>query len=501
LVGLLQIFDTTTNNNFIMSAEQIAFFRSRYSEKETSPLAPENQPKSDFLITVLRWWARIKCCYRCFCGSRFRMALSILAMVIVVTLLRDASLLTKWMFSYKDTAQSAWQSYGLLHEPLWKWQSRKEYYASLHSIDHRLDDATIISLMDASQWFDTYGQVDFVCPTEQALSSSSSSSLLSTSSSSLSSPVKFYLCNPKSMAQHHRGCLIYTTGKPDHPHHRLEHALLQALSKPCEIHVFDPFFAIKEDVVIQVPHHRHQRRGIHKEEGEGEENGEYDQEVFMGNETGSSMTATTTSGKNMRGSRSTSSITIHPWGLTGSASSNHHKNNNNMTDVISSPPTSSQTPSLELKSLAETWQLLNHGQRTLDLLVLDCAGCEWDVYTELIEPSSSAAAIAAVSTTTTTSTTASSATTKATMTNQNQQQPSQPTHQQPGLPLQVLMQVHAVSPQGSGGISGNDYHSLLMHHMRQQHYVRFHRVPQVWNGQSGHAQAYSFLKLRPGFFT
>lgn len=362
-------------------------------------------------------------------------------------------------------------------------------------MDLVIDDPHI-PLMDASSWFEKYGKIDFVCPTEQAVNVGTTSTSTSSSSNNNDINNKWFLCNPQAMAQHHRGCLIYTTGRPDAPQHRFEHALLQALSaisKPCEIHVFDPF-ATGNEGVIHVPlMHGTNKKSIRRrnqDETTDQVGGENGDETVYGNET-----TTTYVGSSSRGNARMSTITVHPWGLTGAASSNHHQN------TTSDSKPSSESSKLELKTLSETWQLLNHDQRTLDLLVLDCAGCEWDVYTELIEPAA-----------TTTSTAAASGTLGAgkTTIKPNPMHPSSPSsdhsqqqqqRQQPALPLQVLMQVHALPSEGSGGISGNDYHSLLLHHMRQQHYVRFHRVPQIWNGQLGHAQAYSFLKLRSAFFS
>ena len=119
-------------------------------------------------------------------------------------------------------------------------------------------------------------------------------------------------------------------------------------------------------------------------------------------------------------------IGLHSWGLE-STSQSHLGRNNYLT-------------------LQETLAELGHEQYTIDVLSLNCDGCEWDVYTDILHSDSTF--------------------------------------------TQLLMELHGAPYQV------NDFFL----EMKQHNYVIFHKVADVVEKGGGHNHAYSFIRLAPSFF-
>ena len=119
-------------------------------------------------------------------------------------------------------------------------------------------------------------------------------------------------------------------------------------------------------------------------------------------------------------------IILHPWGLEGK-SSKHLGRTDHLT-------------------LQETLVELGHVGRRIDVMSIDCDGCEWEVYGDILE------ADAFIS--------------------------------------QLVLELHGAPYQV------NDFFL----EMKRHGYVTFHKESNTMENGGGRNQAYSFLRLAPGFF-
>lgn len=118
-------------------------------------------------------------------------------------------------------------------------------------------------------------------------------------------------------------------------------------------------------------------------------------------------------------------VFFHPWSLEGSGR---------------------QTSTRNLMTMQETVEALGHTHRVIDILKIDCDGCEWDIYKDWFDSEVTI--------------------------------------------MQILVEVHGSPP------NANDFFETMQKH----HYVTFHKEPNtLFSG--GTCQKYGFLKLAPEFFT
>ena len=185
-------------------------FRSRYSDKDTNPLLPDNQPKGPSSC----WWTCIRCTIWKACSSRIRAFTSIILFLILFVAGQNASNILNYVDN-QSQMQAHRQSFGYVDAPKWKWKSQQLYYKSIHTKSR----SNVLPPPDqVADWYDTNVQVDFACPNEHLVGDS------------------WWLCNPRHLNTL-PGCTIYSSGPPMGL--ATEHALAELLPL-CEIHVFDP---------------------------------------------------------------------------------------------------------------------------------------------------------------------------------------------------------------------------------------------------------------------
>mmetsp|Transcript_6675 Transcript_6675/g.10152 ORF Transcript_6675/g.10152 Transcript_6675/m.10152 type:complete len:469 (-) Transcript_6675:129-1535(-) len=444
-------------------------YRSRYSEDEISPYAPENNLNDDVLKSnsISSWcWNGTCILLKWTCSTKRRLMISASILLVLSMMIRNAGSIFHFV-ELNSTHMASVQSYGYVKEPKWKWQGRQQFLESVRSLqspslssssspsssrsmffskkkkNEKVDEDWLPQTpLDIPRWYETHWKVDFTCPTIERIVGGANEN-------DPSDVGKWYLCNAdhiKAISEHkakkkkHQNkCLIYTSVRPNGL--VFEKALLDRLhpnghghddisSAPCEIHVFDP----------TVP------------------------KEMIQNHT------------------NTSSIHIHPWGfgaenkdesntkhnmrsLFGKSNKKKEKEQNSRQQqqpqldgkmMITSPSgepasslgsESSSSSSIELKTFTETLDILGHNKngQTIDLLVLDCAGCEWQTYPGWVKADVS----------------------------------------------QILLHAHGAPPE-----KVND----MFQQLQSQHYVTYHKQPSVWNGLIGQSQFYSFLKLKKDFF-
>ena len=138
-------------------------------------------------------------------------------------------------------------------------------------------------------------------------------------------------------------------------------------------------------------------------------------------------------------------IHLHPWGFIGQNRLQHENDS-------------------KFKTLRETLTVLGHEATYIDLLVLDCEGCEFDLYEDIVEIGKSGDDALLNST-----------------------QSSLPT-----IFLQLMVQVHGFATPKD---QTNSFFSELTN---EGEYAIFHKSAEV--GSGGNVQNYGFIKLRKDFF-
>jgi Methyltransferase domain len=138
-------------------------------------------------------------------------------------------------------------------------------------------------------------------------------------------------------------------------------------------------------------------------------------------------------------SLSMQNVTFHAWGLKAS----YHTNPNHIKSDSFDPTKHEFSDSVIFRTLAETLKILGHQGRRIDVFKIDCEGCEWGAYKDLLQQDL----------------------------------------------RQIVVEVHGVSKVTNQFFQ--DFH--------EQGYVIFHKEPNIeW--ASGNCVEFSFLKLSKEFF-
>jgi len=141
-------------------------------------------------------------------------------------------------------------------------------------------------------------------------------------------------------------------------------------------------------------------------------------------------------------------IHFHNWGLRRDRGPN--TNDDYSPDENLAYPLSRSLDSIKYMSLAQTMKILGHTDKVLDILKIDCEGCEWGTFTDWLGERSV---------------------------------PS---------PRQVLIEVHR---------SPAPFARNFFDEMKKHGYVIFHKEPNLPGCPRGDCIEYGFLKLRPDFYS
>ena len=145
-------------------------------------------------------------------------------------------------------------------------------------------------------------------------------------------------------------------------------------------------------------------------------------------------------------------IHFHPWGLRRDRGPN--TNDDYSPDENAAYHMGNDMTSLKYLSLSQTIKTLGHSGRMIDVLKIDCEGCEWKTYVDWIRGTSGDGSIAIPP------------------------------------PRQVLVEMHA---------SPAPYARDFFNSMREAGYVIFHKEPNL-EGCHGECVEYAFLRLHPDFY-